>query len=357
MPPSLPLEVSCSNTRMRCGYLLPSFLKKLRPAQTRYIAFSRELLAMYLATKHFRYFLEGRSFHILTDHKPITFAMQSHQERHSPREARHLEYVSQFTTDIRHIHGVDNHTADALSRIEINASSSLSPVDYEGMAEAQESEDISLHDNTSLQLQSLQLPNISRSLVCDTSTGSPRPLVPPAFRKQVFHSMHDLAHPGISATQKLVASRFVWPNMQRDLKTWTRACLSCQRNKVCCPELSTSLTYCEFLYCGFLFIVQPLSLKEITIYFCTENVFSCGAYFKFSFIVPHRRPANTVGLFYSIANYTNLQWRYSQVYNFYYSLIFYLFVMSVVSRLHYARPQFIFFLLFYISYSPFSTGS
>src|ERR1044072_906709 len=125
----------------------------------------------------------------------------------------------------------------------------------------------------------------------------------------------------------------------------------------CCPELSTSLTYCEFLYWGFLFIVQPLSRKEITIDFCTENVFSCGAYFKFSFIVPHRRPANTVGLFYSIANYTNLQWRYSQVYNFYNSLIFYLFVMRVVSRLHYARPQFIFFLLFYISYSPFSTGS
>src|SRR6201990_3294413 len=211
---------------------LAFFSKKLQPAETRYSAFSRELLAMYLATKHFRYFLEGRSFHILTDHKPITFAMQSRNERHSPREARHLEFVSQFTTDIRHIHGVDNHTADALSRIEINASSPLSPVDYEGMAEAQESEDISLQDNTSLQLQSLQLPNISRSLVCDTSTVSPRPLVPPSFRKQVFHSLHDLAHPGISATQKLVASRFVWPNMQRDLKTWTRACLSCQRNKV-----------------------------------------------------------------------------------------------------------------------------
>ena len=84
---------------------LAFFSKKLQPAETRYSAFSRELLAMYLATKHFRYFLEGRSFHILTDHKPITFAMQSRQERHSPREARHLEYVSQFTTDIRHILG------------------------------------------------------------------------------------------------------------------------------------------------------------------------------------------------------------------------------------------------------------
>src|ERR1700755_1346971 len=119
--------------------------------------------------------------------------MQSHQERHSPREARHLEYVSQFTTDIRHIHGVENHTADALFRIEINASSSLSPV-FEGMAVAQESEDTPLPDTTSLSLQSLHLPGIARPLVCDTSTGSPRPLVPSSFGKQVFHSLHDLAH-------------------------------------------------------------------------------------------------------------------------------------------------------------------
>ncbi|KAL7640064.1 UNVERIFIED_CONTAM: hypothetical protein RMT77_009478 [Armadillidium vulgare] len=100
------------------------------------------------------------------------------------------------------------------------------------MAAAQESEDIPLPDTTSLSLQSLHLPGTARPLVCDTSTGSPRPLVPSSFRKQVFYSLNDLAHPGISATQKLVALRFVWPNMQSDLKTWARACLSCQRTKV-----------------------------------------------------------------------------------------------------------------------------
>src|SRR6201990_2210229 len=100
------------------------------------------------------------------------------------------------------------------------------------MAAAQESEDIPLPDTTSLHLQSLHLPGIARPLVCDTFTGPPKPLVPSSFRKQVFRSLHDLAHPGISATQKLVASRFVWSNMQSDLKTWTRACLSCQRTKV-----------------------------------------------------------------------------------------------------------------------------
>jgi len=49
---------------------------------------------MYLAIKHFRHFVEGRSFHILIDYKPLTHA------RHSPCQARHLDYIAQFTSDI-----------------------------------------------------------------------------------------------------------------------------------------------------------------------------------------------------------------------------------------------------------------
>ena len=37
------------------------FSRKLRPAEQNYSAFDRELLAAYLAIRHFRYFLEGRS--------------------------------------------------------------------------------------------------------------------------------------------------------------------------------------------------------------------------------------------------------------------------------------------------------
>ena len=97
------------------------FSRKLTPAETRYSTFDRELLAVYLAIKHFHHFLEGRTFHVLTDHKPLTYALHSHSNRHSPRQARQLDYISQFTFTIRHVHGVDNVVADALSRIESNA--------------------------------------------------------------------------------------------------------------------------------------------------------------------------------------------------------------------------------------------
>ncbi|BHF60636.1 hypothetical protein SprV_0100360100 [Sparganum proliferum] len=81
------------------------FSKKLLPTETRYSTFGREPLATYLAVKHFRHFLEGRDFAIFTDHKPLTFALRSHSDKCDPRKIAHLDYISQFTTGIRHIDG------------------------------------------------------------------------------------------------------------------------------------------------------------------------------------------------------------------------------------------------------------
>ncbi len=70
------------------------FSRKLTPAETRYITFDRELLAVYLAIRHFRHFLKGRCFHVLTDHKPLRHALHTRPDRHSPRQARQLDFIS-----------------------------------------------------------------------------------------------------------------------------------------------------------------------------------------------------------------------------------------------------------------------
>ncbi|BHF74000.1 hypothetical protein SprV_0401708400 [Sparganum proliferum] len=89
---------------------------ELLPAETRYSTFGRELLAIYLAVEHFRHFLEGLDFTVFMDHKPLTFALWSHSDKYSPREIAHLDYISQFTTDIRHINGTKNEVADMLRK-------------------------------------------------------------------------------------------------------------------------------------------------------------------------------------------------------------------------------------------------
>ena len=49
--------------------------KKLSSGESRYSAFNRELFAAYSALRHFRFFLEGKKFVLLTDHKPLTHAL------------------------------------------------------------------------------------------------------------------------------------------------------------------------------------------------------------------------------------------------------------------------------------------
>lgn len=73
------------------------FSKCLQPAETRYSTFGCELLAVYLSIRHFRHHLEGRQFFVLTDHIPLTYALHNSVDRHSPREIRHLDFISQFS--------------------------------------------------------------------------------------------------------------------------------------------------------------------------------------------------------------------------------------------------------------------
>jgi hypothetical protein len=117
---------------------LAFFSAKIEPAQTRYSAFDCELLAVYLAIRHFRWLLEGRQFHVLTDHKPLTFALHRVSDSWSARQQRQLAYVAEYTSDLRHVPGASNVVADTLSR---PAAAVVSPADtavnFKLLAEAQ----------------------------------------------------------------------------------------------------------------------------------------------------------------------------------------------------------------------------
>ncbi|CAH8609818.1 unnamed protein product [Dicrocoelium dendriticum] len=212
---------------------LSFFSRKLQPAQVRYSTFGRELLAMYLAVKHFRHLLEGRRFILLTDHKPLVYAFRSSSDRYSPRETRHLDYLSQFCVDVRYIDGPNNVVADALSRAHMNQLSST-PIDLERIAAAQndDPELVQLRSNSSLKVTQLPVLNSDIRVYCDLSTGKPRPFVPQSFRRTIFDHFHGFSHPSIRSTVKLITDRFLWPNMRSDIRQWAKHCLSCQTSKV-----------------------------------------------------------------------------------------------------------------------------
>ena len=139
---------------------LAFFSRKLSPAQQKYSTYDRELLAIYEAVRYFHHMLEARHFTILTDHKPLTFAFHQKRDKCSPRQFNHLDFISQFSTDIRHISGQDNIVADTLSHVEVITA----PVSHDALAAAQvDDEELRtlLVSTTALQLTKILIPGTS----------------------------------------------------------------------------------------------------------------------------------------------------------------------------------------------------
>ena len=213
------------------------FSRKLRPAEQNYSAFDRELLAAYLAIRHFRYFLEGRSFTLFTDHKPLTFAISKIGDPLSPRQQRHLAYVSEFTTDVRHIEGKANTVADTLSRGKSQRSAHLNLVWTIGRWQqlsvqtrvSQPSRQPPLHLSSGTYRWTI---TATRSCVTYPLADPDHALVPDTWQRTEFDAVHDLSHPSIRATKQLVAAKFVWPGLRKQVGIWAKTCLRCQAAKV-----------------------------------------------------------------------------------------------------------------------------
>ena len=259
------------------------FSGKLSGTQMKYSTFDRELTAAFLAIRHFRSQLEGRQFTLYTDHKPLVAALGRLTPPWSARQQRQLAYIAEFTSDVRHIPGANNHVADALSRPpaasphrstpmaaikapsgsaaipvvgDLSAGASPSPsssasspsssstpslscaaltirvpsAEELATAQSQCAEVAAMKGLTSLQIATVPIGKLE--VFGDISTGTFRPLTPVAMRKTIFDALHGGAHPGARATRRIIAARYVWPGLSKDVTLWSRECLNCQQSKI-----------------------------------------------------------------------------------------------------------------------------
>jgi len=93
--------------------------RTLNKAETRYSTTEKELLAIVWATKHFRQYLYGRKFKIVTDHKPLIWLMNVKDP--NSRLMRWRLKLEEFDYETVYKSGKTNTNADVLSRISINA--------------------------------------------------------------------------------------------------------------------------------------------------------------------------------------------------------------------------------------------
>lgn len=183
---------------------LSFFSRKLSTAEKKYSTFDREMLAIYLAIKHFRFYVEGRIFSIFTDHKPLTHVLLSKTEKSRPDVDSIEECKIDLFTIIEH-----QQNDDELQVLKTNP-----------------------NEKHCFSLREIQVPLENKTIWCDVSTSTNRPYIPVILRKRIFDLIHNLTHPSIRGTRKLITSKYFWPRMNSDVNEWAKCCLACQKSKV-----------------------------------------------------------------------------------------------------------------------------
>ena len=125
--------------------------------------------------KYFRHMLEARHLTILTQHKSLIFAFHQKRDKCSQRQFKHLDFISQFTTDIRHISGHENIVADALSRVE----AITAPVTHDALVASQADDD---------ELRTLPGSSTTLQLKKSSSLGLPSGLFPSRFPNKTLYT-------------------------------------------------------------------------------------------------------------------------------------------------------------------------
>ena len=224
------------------------FSKAFNTAQRKYTTFDRELLAAYSAVRHFNSHLKGRKFQLISDNAALVKSLKNPTERLLDRQHNQLDFISQYTDDIRHLPGSLNCAADTLSRLGINSlhqqlgiNSIKLPetISVKEFYEAQHSDNelaqlLQSDCSHSLDLFGVPYPQLGGQIIIfdQSQADCPRPYVPSTLRERLFDTIHGLAHPGIRGTIDLISKRFVWPHMKRDITNWVRECHSCQKSKI-----------------------------------------------------------------------------------------------------------------------------
>lgn len=218
--------------------------KKLNKAQRNYTVTELECLAVVLAIKKFRMYIDGHPFKVVTDHASLRWLMK--QSDLSGRLARWAIKLQGFSFEIEHRKGSENVVADALSR-------SFEGVDEVAVIDCEVLPEIDLSSNAfqSAEYSALRekfvlskLPDFQviddyiyhRTSFPDSAQANDcwKLLVPEALRQSVISSAHDQpssAHCGTAKCLDQIRRRFYWPSMVIDVRDYVSKCEVCRTTK------------------------------------------------------------------------------------------------------------------------------
>ena len=221
------------------------YSRQYRTAEANYPTHDQEMLAVVECMKHWYPQLMGIRFEVLTDHAPLQHWKT--QRQLSKRQLRWLEFLSEFDFDIKHIPGISNTAADALSRYpfaQVNEvlTVEISPQVIQRIKEAYKNDSFFSPIFQNLSHYS-KFYDVTSGGLLYTKTG--RLCVPSCktTRETLLQEHHDREnHFGMSKTRTKLARSYFWPTMATDVNKYVRSCSQCLRNKSS-TQLSSGLLH------------------------------------------------------------------------------------------------------------------
>ena len=256
-------------------YTICFLSKKFAAVQQRWSTTDKELFAIVYCVLKLRAMLGGRRFTVFTDHKTLTHWYSIND---TPKVCRWKQRLTEFTFDIKHIDGLKNNVADALSRLcagttrfnskrastngsnpetqpkrEVSTASINKPPSprvsklRKAFKGAKSTKDLMVKTLLAIEKRKrAEAKQLKVKLRVRTSS-SEQPAaesfsheLTPDERIGVIQAHHSdtVGHSGIRSTESRIRdSGYKWPKMHRDIKRFVEQCHACQ---VCNPDTHPS---------------------------------------------------------------------------------------------------------------------
>lgn len=202
------------------------FSKKLSEAQKKKKAIYIESIAVREAIRYWRYWLIGRHFTVITDHKPLeNLNLKARTDEELGDLANEL---LQFDFEILYRPGSDNHEADCLSRNPVLTPSSdssriIPTLNFLSLSEIKHMQ----RNVTPSSLDSTKLGIIFRTI-----NGTSRIILDSQAGKDLTRIVHSkFGHVGSKHVIAIIAKYFTFPNMYSCIRQFCTSCVTCIMNK------------------------------------------------------------------------------------------------------------------------------
>ncbi|XP_063959313.1 uncharacterized protein K02A2.6-like [Lytechinus pictus] len=246
--------------------------RTLKPSEVNYAQHEKESLSIIFGLKKFHKQLHGRSFTIVTDHKPLMGLFGDHKPAStmaSARVARWHMILSAYSYRIVHREGKKHQNADALSRLPLQGEDTS--WNHPELAELDEAPMPRINMLTDLEIRPVDAHEVKRATKKDrvlpkvkhhilngwpATRNLPDELKPFSSKKdelsiedyiilwgsrviipdnlqmkeRILNELHS-THPWIVKMKSLARSYVWWPNIDNQLEQHVRCCESCQQNQ------------------------------------------------------------------------------------------------------------------------------